>query len=62
MKATLQSEISLVAHSLNAGVQAVNWGAVTMPTWAHLLVMVFTTSLAAGINRQSVTPNVKIGA
>ena len=59
---TVKQEITLGLYGLNIGVQAVQWSAVHMPTWAHVLVTVGASTLAAIVNRASVTPNAKIGA
>lgn len=55
-------EPTLILYALNAGVSAAQVAAIPMPTWAHAIALGVSGALTALVNRQSVTPNAKIGA
>lgn len=56
----LGREPTLIVYSLLAALNAVQWAAISTPTWVHILVLAVTAGLAAFVNRAAVVPVAKV--
>ncbi len=52
---TINAEPALVLASIAAALNGIQAAAITMPGWAHALIIVLSTVLAGGLIRQRVT-------
>jgi hypothetical protein len=56
---TLGPEPTLILYGVLAALNAIQVAAISMPDWAHAIIIAVTAGLAAVVNRSQVTPVAK---